>query len=342
VYFNHKAQELLRAFPLDSTLSDGSLFWQSPKRPPTPIVFDETNETHYAFVVSFSQIQARIHNIKVSPKDLEGDVVRNIIKQTNLPEWRPSNKKIETDEGKTKQESETLQEDDSDKVTKLVNFLHKQDDETAGGVSILVPEDFEKDDNSNSHIDFITAASNLRASMYNIEAADRLKTKRIAGRIIPAIATTTAAIAGLATIELLKVINNHPVEEYKNCFLNLALPMMVCTEPGPLPKTKIRDGLEFSIWDRWDVQGHKDFKLKDFIQHFKVKLDLEVNMVCEGVRMIFVPIMPGHMKRVNDLMSKLLKPKKGDMYTDLVVSYTSTMDDDEDLPSPPVRYYYNS
>jgi ubiquitin-activating enzyme E1-like protein 2 len=33
--------------------------------------------------------------------------------------------------------------------------------------------------------------------MYGIEPSDKLKTKRIAGRIVPAIATTTSAVAGL-------------------------------------------------------------------------------------------------------------------------------------------------
>lgn len=61
---------------------------------------------------------------------------------------------------------------------------------------------FEKDDDHNGHIDFITAASNLRAKMYSIEPADRLKTKRIAGRIIPAIATSTAAVSGLVRLSL--------------------------------------------------------------------------------------------------------------------------------------------
>ena len=40
-------------------------------------------------------------------------------------------------------------------------------------------------------------SQNLRATMYSIENVDRFKTKLIAGRIVPAIATTTAAVAGL-------------------------------------------------------------------------------------------------------------------------------------------------
>jgi hypothetical protein len=47
---------------------------------------------------------------------------------------------------------------------------------------------------------YVCRFQNLRASMYNIEVSDRLKIKRIAGRIVPAIATTTAAVAGLVSI----------------------------------------------------------------------------------------------------------------------------------------------
>ena len=39
----------------------------------------------------------------------------------------------------------------------------------------IEPEDFEKDDDSNFHMDFITASSNLRAECYEIPPADKHK-----------------------------------------------------------------------------------------------------------------------------------------------------------------------
>ena len=61
----------------------------------------------------------------------------------------------------------------------------------------MMPVDFEKDDDL--HITLIAATSNLRAVNYGIEPADKYKSKLIAGRIIPAIATTTALVAGLVS-----------------------------------------------------------------------------------------------------------------------------------------------
>lgn len=339
-YYNHKAKQLLHAFPLDTRVKDGSLFWQSPKRPPIPQQFDTKNELHMLFVRSSSKLHADACGIKYTAEDLSDGRIIEILQDVKVPEFRPSSKEIETDETASKPaESSNLSSNDVENLIPDLKELIAKGIKSNKDVLPMFPQEFEKDDDSNGHIDFITSASNLRATMYSIEPADRLKTKKIAGKIVPAIATTTAAVAGLVTIELVKVVMKSPTEDFKNCFMNLGLPYLIFSEPGPPEITVIREGLSFSNWDKWVVQGAQDFKLKHFLKYFKDKYGFDVSIVVHGVKIVYVPLLPGHSKRLEQKMTKLIKAP-GKAYVDLTVSFEG--DGDDDLPGPPVRYYFGS
>ena len=73
---------------------------------------------------------------------------------------------------------------DDDELEKYIKQLPNDKSQISSLLKAIMPADFEKDDDSNRHIDFIVACSNLRAENYGIEPADRSKSKVSLGLFI--------------------------------------------------------------------------------------------------------------------------------------------------------------
>ena len=100
---------------------------------------------------------------------------------------------------------------------------------------------------------------------------------------MPALATTTASIAGLQVLELVKVLKGLKTDQFRNVFLNLAVPSMTASEPGPVQKVKLLEGLEVSLWDRWEIKAFKEGTLRQVVDHIESTYKgLEVRDIMRG------------------------------------------------------------
>ncbi len=205
----------------------------------------------------------------------------------------------------------------------------------------LNPCEFEKDDDTNYHIDFITATSNLRAKNYSIDVADRHKTKFIAGRIIPAIATTTALVAGLVCLELYKVIDERKViDDYKNGFINLAGPFFGFSEPVKAAEFKYYDN-KWTLWDRFEIRG--DVTLKELITTFQNDHRLEITMLSCGATMLYSNFMPAAklnermQTKISKIVEQITKKPIAPHTKSLVLEMLVNDDSGEDVEVPYLR-----
>lgn len=273
-------------------------------------------------------------------------LILECLKTVTVPKFVPkSGVKISvTDEEAAQESSGNVDDDDLEKTRGALPTPQQ-----LAGFK-MSPADFEKDDDTNFHMDFIVAASNLRAANYDITPADRHKSKLIAGKIIPAIATTTALVSGLVALELYKIVQgNKNLETYKNGFINLALPFFGFSEPINAPKNKYHD-TEFTLWDRFEVKGlneaGEEMTLQNLFDYFQKEHGLEVTMLSQGVCMLYSFFMPPA-KRKDRLATKVSKAvetiskKKIKSYVKaLVLELCCNDKEGEDVEVPYVRYVF--
>jgi ubiquitin-activating enzyme E1 len=282
-YYSNQIAQLLHNFPPEQLTSQGVKFWSGTKRCPHPLQFNINDPTHFEFIYAASILRAQQYRLEpIMDRNRITEVVQSYKPEPFEP--RSGVRIAVTEEEAANQDN--MEDDTETQVEQIKLSLARLNIRTT-----LDPIDFEKDDDTNHHMEFVSAASNLRAANYDINPADVMQTKQIAGRIIPALATTTALVAGLVGIELYKIIDMRAFskevssERMKSGFVNLALPLYAFSEPIGAPKKKYHDK-EFTLWDRIEIDG--PMTLQELINKVsETSGGLEVAMLSSGVSLLY-------------------------------------------------------
>ncbi|CAM9361374.1 unnamed protein product [Bubo scandiacus] len=242
--------QLLHTLPPEHEASPGVPFWAGNRSCPHLLTFNPDNDTHLEYILAAARLFAQAHKV---PPCSDRAAAQIILRSVVLPPFEPR----EGLQIPLTDEQEAQAPVDHRRLAELTQDLVQRRQELAGSeevqVPLMEPIHFEKD--NNIHMDFITAASNLRAENYGIPPADWLTSKRIAGRIVPAIITTTAAVAGLACLEVYKLVwGCQDISCYRNSNLCLSDCLLLRIQPLP-PPTYRYGGREWSCWDRLELRA---------------------------------------------------------------------------------------
>jgi len=286
--FRNALLDLTHNFPKDARMTDPATgadlgpFWHGHKRFPQVANFDLDNPLHVGYIAHGANILASVFHLPEQSIEQVRALLPKLIAQDKP--WAPSDKKIVLDAENNKGQAaaaeeekkpENLSDEDAAAVARLTAELRALD---LSHFKPLNSAEFEKDNDANHHIDWITAATNLRCWNYNIKETTRHKCRMVSGKIIPALATTTATITGFVGVEIYKHVMGAALESFRAASINLATNVF-CVENLPDPAYR-KSGLDyatqmnvvaipekFSVWDTVVVEK-PGLTLQEFIDEF--------------------------------------------------------------------------
>ncbi|GFE55043.1 ubiquitin-activating enzyme E1 family protein [Babesia ovis] len=345
-YFINDINQLLYSFPRDHMTSDGQKFWSPPKRMPTPLVFNAGERYMSMFLIATCNILSEVLGkpIRFNDNDVQ------MMPPMQFEEFKPKilrlsqdklNVEIEKPAGSTKLRAQLIEEIRHSNVR--FNSI-----------------DFEKDDDTNFHIEFIWATANMRCQNYDIEQCDRMKAKLISGKIIPAIATTTSMIVGLVMLEFVKTIcyQKLKIDHFRNSFCCLATPLWLQSEPLPPTTTTDKEydpvvggpvralPPNFTVWDKVQLMIPNG-TVDDIIESIRQKFNVEAIILSAGNTCIYNSFMPAHQRErrhqpVTQLLEKLTKTPLMPSCSYLVIEASCTDDNDVDVVIPTIKFGFKN
>jgi ubiquitin-activating enzyme E1 len=289
-HYRQKIYDLINQYPENHVTEEGEKFWSGTRRFPKVIDFDINNNICKNLLESYSQIMKSV-GYDIPAFDFN-KINRDLV---------TSNQKAALNQ----EEDKKMQEDNMNKLDyaeikkNIIDFIETTDFK-------FKEIEFEKDDDTNGHIRFVTSCSNLRASNYSITPRSEFETKEIAGKIIPALATTTSIISGLVAIELYKLINklntkDYKIENFKNTFLGLGVCFMGSSEPVACKSKKVGN-LDINLWTKI---SYTNMTIDEFIKKLQREYSVKVDQIMYNDKTLYSCFM--NITKRNEILNKKIK-----------------------------------